>query len=110
MARIPGKLLPHKVTVERYLGQGAYGDVYGPSETIDRALVEDEVTMVRDTKGTETVSQATIYLEPPAEPIQPGSLITRWKNTPYAVTSKVITASLFDYPNSGFSHVIIYAE
>lgn len=109
MVRIPAKLLPHTVTVERYLGQGAYGDVYAPAEVVERANVEDRVTMVRDTKGTETVSNATIYLEPPAEPIQPGSLITRWSGTPYEVTSRVITAGLFDHPG-GLSHVVIRAE
>lgn len=109
MVRIPSKLLPHQVTVERYLGTGAYGDVYATPEIIDRANVEDKVTMVRDTKGTETVSQATIYMEPPAQPVTPGSRITRWKDTAYEVTSKVITVSLFDHPQ-GLSHVVIHAE
>lgn len=109
MPRIPSKLLPHTVTVERYLGTGAYGDVYATAEVIDRALVEDKVAMVRDTKGHEVVSNATIYMEPPGQPINPGSRITRWKNTPYEVTSKVITVSLFDHPQ-GLSHLVIRAE
>lgn len=107
--RIPGKLLPHQVTVERYLGSGGYGDVYADPEHITRALVEDGTKLVRNPGGSEVVSSATIYLEPPETPIKPGSLVTRWAGTAYEVTSKVITSSLLSHPR-GLSHVILAVE
>jgi len=107
--RLPDELLPHKVTVERYLGSGAYGDVYDTPEVIDRAQVEGKTRMVRDTKGVEQVSNTTIYLEIPDQPIQPGSLVTRWADTPYEATSKVITVSVFHHPK-GLSHMVLNLE
>jgi len=107
--RIPDALLPHQVTVERYLGSGAYGDVYGEPEHITRAQVEDQTRLVRDPKGVEQTSNATIYLEIPEHPVNPGSLVTRWAGTAYEVTSKVITVSIFQHPK-GLSHMVLNVE
>lgn len=107
--RIPGKLLPHKITVERYLGSGGYGDVYDTPETVERVYVEDGTKLVRNPQGSEVVASSTIYLEIPDQPIEPGSLVTRWDGTAYAVTSKVITASLFHHPR-GLSHMVLNVE
>ena len=107
--RIHDALLPHQVTVERYLGSGAYGDVYGDPEHITRAQVEDKTTLVRDGTGAEQVSNATIYLEIPEHPIEPGSLVTRWAGTAYEITSKVITVSVFHHPK-GLSHMVLNVE
>lgn len=107
--RIPDELLPHQVTVERYLGRGAYGDVYADPEHITRAQVEDKVRWVRDATGAEQVSSTIIYLEIPEAPINPGSLVTRWAGTDYEVTSKVITVSIFQHPK-GLSHMVLNVE
>lgn len=107
--RIPDVLLPHQVTVERYLRSGAYGDIYDDPEHITRAQVEDKVQWVRDSKGVEQVSNTTIYLEIPEQPINPGSLVTRWAGTAYEQTSKVIAVSVYHHPQ-GLSHVVLNLE
>lgn len=106
MKRIPGRLLPHQIVVERFKGQGAYGDVYDPPETINRALVEDKNQRVRDSKGVEVVSSSTIYLEIPEVPIELGSMITRWQGTAYERKSRVIATQLFHHPR-GLSHLVL---
>lgn len=48
------------VTVTPYLGGGASGPVYGPTQTV-ACWIEDETKLVRDNEGSEVVSSATIY-------------------------------------------------
>lgn len=109
MTRIPAKLLPHSITVQRYLGRGGYGDVFSDPDTISRANVEDKSTLVRDSKGVEVLSSATVYLEIPDDPIEVGSKVTRWKGTSYEITSRVISVSLFQHPR-GLSHMVLSVE
>ncbi|MFE0877314.1 hypothetical protein ACFW4X_21065 [Streptomyces smyrnaeus] len=82
---VPGWLLRHRVTVEPYRGDSAYGPTYdAPFEV--RCLVAETVRTVRDTEGREVTSTAQIIapadLDCPAESriILPSGRITRALN------------------------------
>lgn len=62
---IGAHLLPQQVTYTPYLGEGAYGPVYGDPVTV-RARVNYERKLVRTATGTEVTSAATVYLAPGA--------------------------------------------
>lgn len=59
---IPAALWQHVVTVERYEGSGAYGDVYGAPEQV-RCLLSEQTRMVRGPDGSDTVSGASYIAE-----------------------------------------------
>lgn len=61
--RVPGFLLRHTVTVERFLGDGPTGPTFGPEDAV-RCFVEDGVRLVRDREGREVVSTARVYTTP----------------------------------------------
>ena len=63
MSSIPGWLLRHQVTVEPYIGDGAYGPVYGPSTTV-RAMVDEQTREVRAPDGEQVTSSSTVYCRP----------------------------------------------
>lgn len=62
---IPARLLPQQITYTPYLGEGAYGPVYGAPVTV-RARVNYERRLVRNSTGIEVTSSATVYLQPGA--------------------------------------------
>lgn len=64
MSRVPGWLLRHRVSIEPYLGDSAYGPTYGPAVEDIPALVAAKVTQTRDTTGRETVSTAQVITGP----------------------------------------------
>ncbi|MGI5350212.1 hypothetical protein ACQEU8_36575 [Streptomyces sp. CA-250714] len=82
---VPGWLLRHRITVEPYRGDSAYGPTYGPAVAV-RALVAETVKTVRDKEGREVTSTAQIIAEPdldcPAESriTLPSGRITRALN------------------------------
>lgn len=47
------------ITVEPYLGAGAYGDTWGPAVTV-RGIVEEKRRLVRNSTGDEVLSHTTI--------------------------------------------------
>jgi hypothetical protein len=57
-------LLRHRVTVEPYLGDSAYGPRYGPPVAGVPALVALAVRTVRDREGREITSTATVIAGP----------------------------------------------
>lgn len=71
---IPGFLLRHTVTVEPYVGQGAYGEVYGPAVTV-RCFVDDRRRLVRNSEGDEVVSESRLMCRL-TEDIPPESRVT----------------------------------
>ncbi|MCA1195130.1 hypothetical protein [Saccharopolyspora sp. 6V] len=84
------------MTVEPYLGSGAYGDVFG--DPVDhRAYVEDSRRLVRDDTGAEVVSETTVRTRPDVS-APPGSRITVWPTTARERVARVITNSLYDHP------------
>lgn len=59
MSAVPVGLLVHRITVEPFLGDTAYGPSYGPPVTGIRAFVDQQTRRVTDPSGTEVVSGST---------------------------------------------------
>ncbi|KOX16571.1 MULTISPECIES: hypothetical protein [unclassified Streptomyces] len=64
MVSLPEFLLRHRITVEAYEGDGAYGPVYGAPVPEVPALVAASVRMVRAPDGREVTSSAQIIAAP----------------------------------------------
>ncbi|MFE6683930.1 hypothetical protein [Streptomyces sp. NPDC057729] len=62
--RVPTWLLPHRITIARYRGDGPVGPVYWPPGAPVAALVSETVRTVRDRTGAEVTSTAQIIAEP----------------------------------------------
>lgn len=60
MPEIPDSWLVHTVTVEPQVGEGAYGDSYGPPVQV-RCFRDDARQVVRNASGAEVVSETTLY-------------------------------------------------
>lgn len=105
MGRIPGWLLRHRVTVEPYEGDSAYGPVYGPTVVV-RALVRPGVRMVRAPDGSEVVSSVACFARRGLT-CPPGSRLT----LPDGRVTTVIT--VLDQDGAGLptpDHVEVQAE
>ena len=63
MALIPVWMLRHTATIEVYQGETPSGPVYG-LPTVVKCLADDKRRLVRDDKGTEVISESTIYCLP----------------------------------------------
>ncbi|MDJ1136217.1 hypothetical protein [Streptomyces iconiensis] len=63
MTAVPGWLLRHRVVIEPYRGDSAYGPTYGTAIEIS-ALVSEKVRTVRDKEGREVTSTAQIIAFP----------------------------------------------
>ncbi|WP_326728844.1 hypothetical protein [Streptomyces phaeochromogenes] len=61
---VPTWLLRHRVSVEPYLGESAYGPRFGPTIEDVPALVSEEIKQVRDRTGTQTISTAQVIAAP----------------------------------------------
>ncbi|MGW7197223.1 hypothetical protein [Streptomyces chryseus] len=61
---VPGWLLRHRVTVEPYEGDSAYGPAYGPPVPNVPALVSESVRTVRNKEGREVTSTALLVTAP----------------------------------------------
>lgn len=59
--KVSKRLLPSRVTIRPYLGDGAYGPVYG--ETVEvPARIAYENRLIRDRQGSEVVSGSQLML------------------------------------------------
>ncbi|MFG7941190.1 hypothetical protein [Streptomyces cacaoi] len=74
VTRVPGVLLRHRITVEPYEGDGAYGPTYGPPADV-RALVAERPQMIR-TQDARDVRATTTLITGPELECPPGSRIT----------------------------------
>ncbi|MFI6443824.1 hypothetical protein [Kitasatospora sp. NPDC050543] len=63
VTRVPAWLLRHRVTVEPYLGDSAYGPRYGPLVAGVRCLLDQQTRLVRDKTGREVTSSSTFYCQ-----------------------------------------------
>ncbi|MFE7262254.1 hypothetical protein ACFU9B_09325 [Streptomyces sp. NPDC057592] len=63
VTRVPPSLLRHRIGVEPYLGDGAYGPLYGPLVE-HPALVGQTTRVVRAADGREVVSSAQVIAAP----------------------------------------------
>ncbi|WP_405659734.1 hypothetical protein [Streptomyces sp. RK9] len=64
MSRVPRFLLRHRVSVEPYLGDSAYGKRYGPTVADVPALVAETVRQVRAPDGRQVISTAQVVTDP----------------------------------------------
>ncbi|MEU6822803.1 hypothetical protein ABZ921_19425 [Streptomyces atriruber] len=64
MVNLPAFLLRHRITVEPYLGDSAYGPQYGPAVADIPALVAESVRLVRAADGRDVTSTAQVIAEP----------------------------------------------
>lgn len=64
---VPSFLLRHRISVEPYVGDGAYGPQYGDTVRDVPALVAVSVRMVRDSTGREVTSTAQVIADPGLE-------------------------------------------
>lgn len=59
----PAVFQQHEVTIEPYLGRGAYGDTWGPGVAV-RGFTDHARRVVRSAEGSEVVSESTFYAPP----------------------------------------------
>jgi len=59
---LPGFLKRHTVSVQPYLGTGAYGPQYGPAVNV-KCFRDDTRRLVRAANGDEVVSETTFYCD-----------------------------------------------
>ncbi|MEL3944496.1 hypothetical protein [Streptomyces sp. LNU-CPARS28] len=64
MVSLPAFLLRHRVAVEPYAGDTAYGPTYRPAVAGIPALVAESVRQVRAPDGREVTSTAQVIAEP----------------------------------------------
>lgn len=74
MGAVPGWLLRHQISIEPYLGDGAYGPKYGAA-TVVRCLLDEQTREVRSSTGEQVISSSTAYC-PPGTTAPPGSRAT----------------------------------
>lgn len=91
--RLPGWLLRHRIAVEPYEGDSAYGPTYGPAVEDVPALVAYAVRTVRNPQGREVTSTATVYAAPDLD-CPPESRIT----LPDGRTTRAITVARHTAP------------
>lgn len=96
---IPARWRTHTITVEPYLGSGAFGPEFGPPVEV-ACRVEDQVELVRSNTGEEVVSTSTVLCE--ADTVIPaGSRVTvNGRQTTVLNVSTHITGGL-----SGLDHI-----
>lgn len=76
MADIPSRLLPHTVSVESFVGTGAYGDTYAAAVPV-RAMVDEARRVVVAADGVEVTSEARLATKlADADTLLPQSLVT----------------------------------
>lgn len=60
MARFPRRFMPHRITIEPYLGDTSHGPSYGPPAIV-QCFLDAKVRMVRSPNGREVTSTSTAY-------------------------------------------------
>lgn len=75
VTQVPGWLLRHRVTIEPYLGDSAYGPRYGHLAACVPALVADMRKQVTDKDGREVLATAQVITGPDVA-CPPGSRVT----------------------------------
>lgn len=74
VTRVPAALLRHRITIEPYEGEGAYGPTHGPERRV-RALVAEAPQVVQTDAGRQEHAAATIITGPDVT-CPPGSRLT----------------------------------
>lgn len=91
---LPGFLLQHTVTVERYSGDSAYGPTYDAAETVD-CFIDDVRRLVRDPTGDHVVAEGRFFCRLDVDEIPAESKVTvNGRATTVITTSKRDPAGL----------------
>ncbi|MER6360096.1 hypothetical protein [Kitasatospora sp. NPDC001527] len=93
VTRVPRWLLRHRIVIEPYVGESAYGPIYGPPLDDVPALVSESARLVRAPDGRQVVSSAQVVLDLDTD-VPAGSRIT----LPTGRTTVPITVSTIDAP------------
>lgn len=94
-------MMPHKVQVEQYMGDAAYGDVYRPKAPV-RCVVDDTSEMVRATNGDEVLSSTKLRCRLVHEPkFALDSRVTLWPGTSRQRIAYVLRTSAKDSGGMG---------
>jgi hypothetical protein len=114
VARLRKKHLPDRVTITRFLGDSAEGDVWADPVPDVPAYVEQKARLRVDrrstspTSGQEIVSSTLIVLLLPDD-VAPRSRITVYPGEPRERTSEVVDSEFYRYPRAP-SHVEAFTE
>lgn len=100
--RIPRSLTPHTVTVRRYQGNGAYGDVFGEPEVLHHVYVEEKTKMVVSGTTTGITSVAEITLRPEHGYVPPESEV----DLPSGRTAVVQSTAHYQMPPAPEHYVV----
>lgn len=89
----------HIVTLEKFEGAGAYGDIYAAPRLV-ACLREGKRRLVRSTTGEETVSETTLYMSvEDGAGFTPGSRITYNGHETHVITNGENDAPGLDLPD-----------
>lgn len=80
--RIPASLLQETLTIRPYLGEGAYGPIWGEPQTV-RGQIEPGFRVVTDRHGQEVVASAVAFVQPGVQ-VGPESMVT-WEGQTFEV-------------------------
>lgn len=73
--RVPTSVLRQSLTVEDYLGEGAYGPAFGPAREM-RASVQQTGSVLMEWKNEQIVVNSMVIIRPEDGPVAPGSKAT----------------------------------
>lgn len=105
--RIPDLLMPHRVDLHPLSGVTANGRTRRPTVPDQRAFVEPEEVLVRDSNGNEIVASTKVTLDP-ENAIPLDSTITLWKGLPDERTVRVV--AIANRSNAMLEHVAYRLE
>lgn len=89
----------HTVTVEMYLGAGAYGDVYAAPVQVT-GWMDGTRKIVRGATGEQVVSESTFYTYPITGPLfVPDSRITQGADVSYVIKNNTNDSGSLDLPD-----------
>lgn len=114
MVSLRKKHLPDRVTVTRFLGDSAEGDVWAdpvedvPAYVEQRAHLRVDRRDTSKTSGQEITSSTFVVLLLPDD-VLPRSMITVYPGEPRERTAEVIDSEYYRYPRTP-SHVEAYTE
>lgn len=95
-------MLPHRMTVQRYLGASATGPAYAPAAEV-RCYIEDKLRSVRTPDGRDVVAASVIRCNPDR------SITSESKISTWGKPREVIAVTHFDFPGTP-SHTEVYLQ
>lgn len=89
----------HTVTVEMFLGAGAYGDVYAAPVTVI-GFMDGTRKIVRSATAEQVVSESTFYTYPITGPLfVPDSRVTQGSEVSYVIKNNTNDSGVLDLPD-----------